>query len=306
MTLRSFEELEAAVARMDPRLIRRVEVVDAAEEAAGAARVVGGGGVGGGAGGRGGRSPSSSSAASDASSALVSSPSSGDELTSSERERVDASLRGLSRGSRRVVLQELLGGRILDAVPEAGAEWRELAAGLVADDSLRMRVVDAARTSKVTANGKTMRFSALVVVGNGNGVLGYGQGKSAELPLAVRKAQQRACRNLFAVPRYNEHTVPHEVRAKHGQVRVTLYPKSAGQGIVASPVVAAILKMAGIHDAGVKIHGSRSKRNLVHCLFNAFDQLKTHEEMLAGDDRDGAENVAVVAAPPGKFARKLV
>lgn len=77
---------------------------------------------------------------------------------------------------------------------------------------------------------------------------------------------------------------------------MVVYPKAAGTGIVASEMIAGICKMAGIHDIGVKIHGSRNRRNAVKCLFEAFDKMRTHEEILSQPDK------IVLARPPGRFA----
>ena len=117
------------------------------------------------------------------------------------------------------------------------------------------------RTCKGTRSGGLYRYSCMVVVGNGEGVLGWGQGKAVEVNEAVKKAYTRACRNLYPIPRYNGHTLPEGMEAKFGQVKVTMYPKAAGNGIVANPLVRDICKMAGIHDAGIKVHGSRNPRN---------------------------------------------
>ena len=176
------------------------------------------------------------------------------------------------------------------------------------------QVVDVNRTCKGTRSGGLYRFSAMVVVGNGAGVLGWGTGKAAEVRAAVQKAYARATRNLYPVPRHNAHTVPERVEASFGKVKVLVYPKAAGRGVVASGLVRDIVKMAGIHDVGVKVHGSRNPRNTVRCLFEAFDGLRTHEDIAAGEaararPRGGAgfraggapASGAAVAVPPGRF-----
>jgi small subunit ribosomal protein S5 len=215
-----------------------------------------------------------------------------------------AELRGLRRGSQRVVLQKLLQGGMLRADPAAMAEWKEIQAASKAPEGFRMKVVDVNRTCKGTRSGGLYRFSAMVVVGNGEGVLGWGQGKAAEVNEAVRKAYQRACRNLYPIPRFNRHTIPEPATAKFGKVKVVMYPKSSGRGIVASSLVSDICKLAGIHDIGVKIHGSRNPRNTVKCLFEAFDGMKTHEEILGGAVDNGKK--VMVAVPAGRFGRLAV
>lgn len=225
-------------------------------------------------------------------------------LDDEQEEEVLAELRGLRRGSQRVVLQKLLQGGMLRADPAAMAEWQEIQAAFKPPEGFRMKVVDVNRTCKGTRSGGLYRFSAMVVVGNGEGVLGWGQGKAAEVNEAVRKAYQRACRNLYPIPRFNRHTIPEGATAKFGKVKIVMYPKSSGRGIVASTLVSDICKLAGIHDIGVKIHGSRNPRNLVKCLFEAFDGMKTHEEILAAVTEGGRK--VTVAVPPGRFGRLAV
>lgn len=207
------------------------------------------------------------------------------------------------------MLNKLLRGGILENDPQARREWAAIQRRFEPPSGFRMRVVDVNRTSKGTKAGGLYRFGAMVVVGNGEGVLGWGQGKAAELQAAVKKAYTRACQcvrrrrvweglgwqargaerisrpchpgmqqgclpspkltsdpvqpcsNLFPIPRYNGHTIPEGTEAKFGQVKMVLYPKCSGKGIVANDMIASICKLAGIHDIGVKIHGSRNRRN---------------------------------------------
>jgi small subunit ribosomal protein S5 len=172
-----------------------------------------------------------------------------------------SSLRGLGHGARRVVLQRLLQGGMLKADPAAAAEWAEIQKAFEPPQGFRLKVVDVNRTCKGTRSGGLYRYGCMVVVGNGEGVLGWGQGKAAEVAPAVKKAYARACRNLYPVPRYNGHTIPERVEAKFGQCKVVMYPKAAGQGITANNAVYEICKMAGIYDIGVKVYGSRNPRN---------------------------------------------
>ena len=225
-------------------------------------------------------------------------------LNTDQEEELLAELRGLRRGSQRIVLQKLLQGGMLRADPAAMAEWQAIQAAFKPPEGFRMKVVDVNRTCKGTRSGGLYRFSAMVVVGNGEGVLGWGQGKAAEVNEAVRKAYQRASRNLYPIPRFNRHTIPEPATAKFGKVKVVMYPKSSGRGIVASTLVSDICKLAGIHDIGVKIHGSRNPRNTVKCLFEAFDGMKTHEEIMGGVVENGKK--VVVSVPPGRFGRLSV
>lgn len=222
-------------------------------------------------------------------------------LSNSGEKEILAELKGLRRGSQRIVLQKLLQGGMLRADPTAMAEWQEIQKIYRPPEEFRMKVVDVNRTCKGTRSGGLYRFSAMVVVGNGEGVLGWGQGKATEVGDAVRKAYQRACRNLYPIPRFNGHTIPEPTSAKFGKVKVTMYPKAAGQGMVASSLVADICKLAGIYDIGVKVHGSRNPKNTVKCLFVAFDGMRTFEEVLNSNNKGG--EVINVAVPPGRFGR---
>ena len=221
-------------------------------------------------------------------------------LNDTEEENVLQELKGLRRGSQRVVLQRLLQGGMLRADPKAMDEWKQIQSSFRPPEGFRMKVVDVNRTCKGTRSGGLYRFSAMVVVGNGDGVLGWGQGKAAEVNEAVRKAFHRACQNLYPIPRFNRHTIPEPVTATFGKVKVVMYPKASGRGIVASTLVADICKLAGIHDIGVKIHGSRNPRNTVKCVFEAFDGMKTQEEILEAGRKDGR---VLLSVPCGRFGR---
>ena len=209
-------------------------------------------------------------------------------------------LRGLRRGSRRVVLQKLLQGGILSADPLAAEELKNIERSFRPPPGFRMKVVHIARTSKGTRAGGFGRFSALVVVGNGEGVLGWGTGKAVEVASAVAKAQQSAYRNLYPVPRHNAHTITEEVTATFGKTKVVMYPKSSGRGIVANPMLAGVCQLAGIFDVGVKVHGSRNPQNTIKCLFAAFDRLRSEDQLRGWDAEKGVLRVPV---PTGRFGR---
>ncbi|EFN58153.1 hypothetical protein CHLNCDRAFT_141951 [Chlorella variabilis] len=217
-----------------------------------------------------------------------------------EEEEVDllSKLHGLRPGSRRIMLQQLLEGGIMRVDPQARAEWEAIQEQFKPPADFRMKVVDVNRTCKGTRTGGLYRYSCMVVVGNGNGVLGWGQGKAAEVNDAVQKAYQRACRNLYPIPRYNDHTIPEPMNAKYGQVRVTMYPKASGNGIKANALMYEICKMAGLYDIGIKVHGSRNVRNAVKCVFKAFDQIRTEEDFA---DEAQAAGKLVAKMPPGRY-----
>lgn len=208
-------------------------------------------------------------------------------------------LRGLRRGSRRVVLQKLLQGGILQADPMAAEELKKIERSFRPPPGFRMKVVHINRTSKGTRSGGLFRFSALVVVGNGEGVLGWGYGKSIEVAQAVQKAQQSAYRNLYPIPRHNGHTIPEEITATFGKTKIIMYPKSSGRGIIANPMLASICQLAGIYDIGIKVHGSRNPQNTIKCLFAAFDSLQSEDDIIGY--KDGILTIPVLTGRFGKL-----
>lgn len=223
----------------------------------------------------------------------------GDEGLSYRENIVLQELKGLRRGSRRVVLQKLLQGGILQADPMAAEELKNIEQSFRPPPGFRMKVVHINRTCKGTRSGGLFRFSALVVVGNGEGVLGWGYGKSVEVAQAVQKAQQSAYRNLYPIPRHNGHTIPEEVTATFGKTKIIMYPKSSGRGIVANPMLASICQLAGIYDIGIKVHGSRNPQNTIKCLFAAFDALQSEDDIVGY--RDGILTIPVLTGRFGKL-----
>ena len=250
--------------------------------------------------------PPVTSPVSAASSSFSSSSSSSDEESDTELdENADVVLRelkGLRRGSRRVVLQKLLQGGILSVDATAAEALRNIERSFRPPPGFRMKVVHIARTSKGTRAGGFARFSALVVVGNGEGVLGWGTGKAVEVANAVQKAQQSAYRNLYPVPRHHGHTITEEVTATFGKTKVIMYPKSSGRGIVANPMLAGVCQLAGIYDIGVKVHGSRNPQNTIKCLFAAFDKLRSEDELAGYDEAKGVVRVPCLTGRFGKMS----
>ncbi len=248
--------------------------------------------------------PLDQSAASVSSSASgASSSSSDDESDNDLDENADVVLRelkGLRRGSRRVVLQKLLQGGILSVDATAAEALKNIERSFRPPPGFRMKVVHIARTSKGTRAGGFARFSALVVVGNGEGVLGWGTGKAVEVASAVQKAQQSAYRNLYPVPRHHGHTITEEVTATFGKTKVIMYPKSSGRGIIANPMLAGVCQLAGIYDIGVKVHGSRNPQNTIKCLFAAFDKLRSEDDLAGYDEAKGVLRVPCLT---GRFGR---
>lgn len=139
---------------------------------------------------------------------------------------------------------------------------------------LKDHLVGVNRVTKVTKGGRAFGFSAIVVVGDGNGVVGHGLGKSKDVASAIAKAIEDAKKNLIRIPILRQ-TLPHEQKGKFGGAKVFLKPASHGTGVIAGGAVRAVLESVGVHDVLSKSQGSSNAHNVVKATFDALLQLRS-------------------------------
>ncbi|WP_304287318.1 30S ribosomal protein S5 [Porphyromonas uenonis] len=142
------------------------------------------------------------------------------------------------------------------------------------DLDLKDRLVAINRVTKVTKGGRTFTFAAIVVVGNEDGVVGYGMGRASEVPAAIAKGVEAAKKNLIRVPIYNG-TIPHEQIGRFGGARILLRPASAGSGVIAGGAMRAVLDSVGVTDVLAKSQGSTNPHNLVKATIAALAELRS-------------------------------
>ena len=142
-------------------------------------------------------------------------------------------------------------------------------------------VIDVKSVVKVNKGGRQRRFEAIVVIGDRKGKVGLGIGKANEVPDAIKKAIQKANKNLITVPLIHGRTVAHEANGKSGAAKVMIKPATAGTGVIAGGSVRAVLELAGIRDVVSKSLGARTKLNMAQAAINALASTKTVEQIAA-------------------------
>ena len=143
---------------------------------------------------------------------------------------------------------------------------------------LKDKLVGIQRVTKVTKGGRHFSFSAIVVVGNENGIVGYGLGKANEVTEAISKGIDDAKKNLIKVPIVNG-TVPHQQEAKYGGAQVFIKPASNGTGVIAGGAMRAVLESVGVHDVLAKSQGSSNPHNLVKATIKALSEMRSAKQI---------------------------
>ncbi len=146
------------------------------------------------------------------------------------------------------------------------------------ESDLKDSVISIKRVTKVVKGGKNMSFSALVVVGDGNGIIGFGKGKASEVPIAIKKGIEAAKKNLIRVS-LNGGTLPHSIIGKFGAGKVLIKPAKEGKGVIAGATVRAVLQVLGVRDAVTKVLGTNNPANIVRATFAGLSAVRSKEHI---------------------------
>ena len=145
-------------------------------------------------------------------------------------------------------------------------------------EGLQEKLVQVNRVAKVVKGGRIFGFTALTVVGDGNGRVGFGRGKAREVPVAIQKAMEAARRNMITVE-LNGDTIQYPIKANHGASKIYMQPASQGTGVIAGGAMRAVLELAGIHNVLAKCYGSTNPVNVVRATFNALEKMASPEHV---------------------------
>ena len=148
------------------------------------------------------------------------------------------------------------------------------------NEGLQEKLVQVNRVAKVVKGGRLFGFTALTVVGDGNGKVGYGRGKAREVPAAIQKALEAARRNMIEVD-LNENTLQHAIRARHGASKVFMQPASEGTGVIAGGAMRAVLEVAGVQNVLAKCYGSTNPVNVVQATYKGLRDMASPEFVAA-------------------------
>ncbi|WP_250464285.1 30S ribosomal protein S5 [Microbulbifer litoralis] len=148
------------------------------------------------------------------------------------------------------------------------------------DEGLQEKLVQVNRVAKTVKGGRIFAFTALTVVGDGNGRVGFGRGKAREVPVAIQKAMEAARRNMIQVD-LNGDTIQYATNGRHGGSKVYMQPASDGTGVIAGGAMRSVLEMAGVHNVLAKCYGSTNPVNVVRATFTALEQMQSPEDVAA-------------------------
>ncbi len=147
-------------------------------------------------------------------------------------------------------------------------------------EGLQEKLVQVNRVAKVVKGGRIFGFTALTVVGDGKGKVGFGRGKAREVPVAIQKAMEAARRNMIEVE-LNGDTIQYPIKANHGASKIYMQPASEGTGVIAGGAMRAVLELAGVHNVLAKCYGSTNPVNVVHATFKALKEMASPEQVAA-------------------------
>jgi len=156
-----------------------------------------------------------------------------------------------------------------------------IADSITGNDDLLEKLVAVNRVAKVVKGGRIFSFSALTVVGDGNGRVGFGSGKAREVPVAIQKAMEKARRNMVSVPLNEKNTLHYPMNARHGAAKIYMQPASEGTGIIAGGPMRAVFECVGIHNVLAKSNGSTNPVNVVRATIKGLTSMSFPETFAA-------------------------